>query len=94
MALMTLTQDKIAEVECLAQQQARLMGTAGLLPSQCGQWHRASGISREWVDKLEKVWSSLRQTEVMSERDWRLFKVRPNNFPTRRIAAVSYLLLR
>ena len=30
----------------------------------------------------------------MSEDDWHLFKVRPSNFPTRRIAAMSYLLLR
>ena len=30
----------------------------------------------------------------MSEDDWHLFKVRPNNFPPRRIAAMSYLILR
>jgi len=30
----------------------------------------------------------------MSEDDWHLFKVRPNNFPTRRIAAMSYLIFR
>jgi len=30
----------------------------------------------------------------MSEDDWHLFKVRPNNFPLRRIAAMSYLILR
>jgi len=48
----------------------------------------------EWVDTLEKVWASSRQTEAMSEDDWHLFKVRPSNFPTRRIAAMSYLILR
>jgi hypothetical protein len=31
---------------------------------------------------------------AMSEDDWHLFKVRPNNFPTRRIAAMSHLVFR
>ena len=43
---------------------------------------------------MEKLWVSSRQTEVMSENNWHLFKVRPNNFPTRRIAAMSHLILR
>jgi hypothetical protein len=30
----------------------------------------------------------------MSAEEWRFFKVRPGNYPTRRIAAMSYLLLR
>ena len=30
----------------------------------------------------------------MTRDAWHLFKVRPNNFPTRRIAAMSYLLFR
>ena len=33
-------------------------------------------------------------TEAMTENDWQLFKVRPNNSPARRIAAMSYLVLR
>jgi hypothetical protein len=85
---------KTSDAECLACQQALLLGTAGLLPSQ--RYHRyGTGKSDdEWLDKLEKVWASFRQTETMSEDDWHLFKVRPSNFPTRRIAAMSYLLLR
>jgi hypothetical protein len=85
---------KTSDTECLARQQALLLGTAGLLPSQ--RYHRyGTGKSDdEWLDKLEKVWASFRQTETMSEDDWHLFKVRPSNFPTRRIAAMSYLLLR
>ena len=43
---------------------------------------------------MEKVWASSRQTETMSENDWHFFKVRPSNFPTRRIAAMSHLILR
>jgi len=77
----------------LVRQQALLLGTAGLLPSQSTalNW---SGEKGEWSDKLERSWAITGQTETMSEYDWELFKVRPNNFPMRRIAAMSYLMLR
>jgi len=92
--LESLTQSKISDEECLAQQQALLLGTAGLLPSQRTDWHQKNKIDDRWVEKLEKLWVPFHQTEVMSENDWHLFKVRPNNFPIRRIVAVSYLTLR
>jgi hypothetical protein len=47
-----------------------------------------------WVDRLEKAWAAFGQTATMSAGDWYSFKVRPGNFPRRRIAAMSYLLLR
>lgn len=77
--------------ECLAHQQALLLGTAGLLPSQRQNCQREKD---KWVDKLERLWASSPITGVMAGDAWRLFKVRPNNFPTRRIAAMSYLILR
>jgi len=92
--LESLTQGKISHEECLAQQQALLLGTAGLLPSQRLNWHQKNKIDDQWIEKLEKRWVSSHQTEVMSENDWQLFKVRPNNFPVRRIVAMSYLTLR
>lgn len=79
---------------CLARYQARLLGMAGLLPSQrAGQYHE-SGLNDDWVDRLERLWSASGETAAMSAEDWNFFKVRPGNFPTRRIAAMSYLLLR
>lgn len=90
--LESVNSGKVSDAEYLAQQQARLLGTAGLLPSQRSNW--PWGKDDEWIEKLEKVWASSRPTETMSEDDWYLFKVRPSNFPTRRIAAMSYLLLR
>lgn len=92
--LESVASGKTSDAECLACQQALLLGTAGLLPSQ--RSHRYGMYKRddEWVEQLERVWTSSRQTETMSEDDWHLFKVRPSNFPTRRIAAMSYLLLR
>jgi hypothetical protein len=92
--LESVAYSKISDSECLAQQQALLMGTAGLLPSQRSNQHRAGTPHDEWVDKLEKVWATSREIVTMSEDDWYLFKVRPSNYPARRIVAMSYLLLR
>jgi len=92
--LTSSTQGKISDEECLARQQGLLLGTAGLLPSQRPNWHQANKKDDKWVDKLERVWASSRQAKTMSENDWHFFKVRPTNFPTRRIAAMSHLILR
>ena len=92
--LESVASGKASDAECLARQQALLLGTAGLLPSQRSNRYGTYKRDDEWVEKLERVWTSSHQTETMSEDDWHLFKVRPSNFPTRRIAAMSYLLLR
>ena len=91
--LETITRGKMSDAECLVRQQALLLGTAGLLPSQSSNLCQADK-GAEWVETLEKVWGSSRQIEPMSESDWNLFKVRPNNLPTRRLVAMSYLVLR
>ena len=92
--LESLTQSEISDEECLARLQALLLGTAGLLPSQRPNWHQKNRIDDHWIEKLEKLWVSSRRTKVMSENNWHLFKVRPTNFPVRRIVAMSYLTLR
>ena len=89
--LQSLAQDRISQEEYLARQQALLLGTAGLLPSQRPDWYQNKD---KWVDKLERLWAFSPHTEVMSCDEWHLFKVRPNNFPTRRIVAMSYLIVR
>ena len=91
--LQAMPQHKISDEECLAQQQALLLGTAGLLPSQRHNRHQENKHDK-WIDKLEGLWASAPLTRAMSDNAWQLFKVRPNNFPTRRIAAMSYLILR
>ena len=92
--LESITRDKILAEGCLAYQQALLLGTAGLLPSQCQDRFQESSLHNSWIGKLEELWASFRQTEVMPLNAWHLFKVRPNNSPVRRIVAMSYLLLR
>lgn len=92
--LESITQGEISDEECLAHQQALILGTAGLLPSQRQDWYRGSRHEDEWVDKLERPWASSHRGGVMSPYDWHLFKVRPNNSPVRRLVAISYLILR
>ncbi len=91
--LESVVRGRASEEECLATQQALLLGSAGLLPSQGSGWRQAYK-GDGWVSKLEKLWASSGQTAVMSEDDWHFCKVRPGNYPPRRIAAVSYLMLR
>jgi hypothetical protein len=75
----------------IGQIQALMLGTAGLLPGQRG---RRKGDAGEWVGRLEQIWGSFGIRERMKGLNWRFFRVRPENFPPRRIAAASYLLSR
>ena len=92
--LESIIQGKVSEQECLAQQQALLLGTAGLLPSQHQNRHQENTSDDKWVNELERLWASSRHTRVMSPNDWHFFKVRPNSSPVRRIAAMTYFVLR
>jgi hypothetical protein len=69
--------------------QALLLGHAGLLPSQ-----RHRSVKDREAIKLEKIWQSAGITEAMNEADWCFFRVRPDNFPTRRLVALSCLISR
>jgi len=78
------------EKPCLAWLQAVLLGTAGLLPWQHTNLSKTF-VNDEWKDRLGKIWLSLKHTEAMSRNAWD-FRVRPINYPVRRIAAVANLL--
>ena len=69
--------------------QALVLGTAGLLPSQ-----RNRPVKDKETAKLENKWESMDITETMKETDWCFFRVRPDNLPTRRLIALSYLISR
>jgi len=90
--LESIVQGKMPDEERLVQQ-ALLLGTAGLLPSQRQGRDQENKLGK-WVNELERLWASSCHTVPMSPNDWYLFKVRPNNSPVRRIAAMSYLILR
>jgi hypothetical protein len=67
--------------------QALLTGHAGLLPSQ-----RQRPVKDRTAARLETIWRSTQVTGNMKETDWCFFRVRPDNFPTRRLIALSYLI--
>jgi hypothetical protein len=69
--------------------QALLLGHAGLLPSQ-----RHRSVKEREAIKLEKIWQSAGITGTMKAADWCFFRVRPDNFPTRRLVALSCLISR
>jgi len=69
--------------------QALLLGYAGLLPYQ-----RHRSVTDRKSIKLEKIWRCAGITETMKESDWCFFRVRPDNFPTRRLVALSCLISR
>ena len=75
--------------------QAILLGVAGLLPSQNGSTLELDEEAERYVSEVEKLWKSfLSQFRggCMSGEQWEFFRVRPGNFPTRRIAGISYIL--
>ncbi len=70
--------------------QAVLLGTAGLLPSQCG-W---SSSQDESIRGMERIWGGMSGNPAMSGHEWEFFRVRPGNSPVRRIVSLSRLILR
>jgi hypothetical protein len=81
------------DTECLAWYQAMLTGAAGLLPSRYAP-SRGDGAGNPWTDRLQKIWAASGEPDMMSVKDWHFFRVRPGNFPARRLAAMSRLLVR
>lgn len=78
--------------EGLSLKQALLLGSAGLLPSQR---QRPDSAAEEEAQELEAIWqSSGKHTTTLKQTDWNLSHIYPNNFPVRRIVALSWLLER
>ena len=92
--LESMTRCKTSDEMCLTRLHALLLGTAGLLPSQRQDRHQENGFDDRFVDRLEKLWLSFDISEAISPDAWDMFRVRPANFPVRRIAAISHLILR
>jgi len=91
--LEAMARNNLSDDRRLAQQQALLLGTAGLLPSQRGALHHSAANDR-WVETLESHWSEYDHGHAMPTSIWHLIKVRPNNYPVCRVAGISHLILR
>ena len=75
--------------------QAILFGVAGLLPSQSQRTTDLDQSARTFVKRLESIWSASEQARMptrMVAEQWKFARMRPPNFPTRRIAAISQLI--
>ncbi len=78
--------------------EAYLFGAAGLLPSQ--QPHREPALSpsaKSYTAVLEDIWRSFplkHKLDVLKPGAWQFFRLRPVNFPTRRIASAATLCVR
>lgn len=77
-----------------------LLGAAGLLPSQNQyfDWRKIKDQdAKAYVTQLEDVWaeySTRLGLQSMRQEEWQFFRLRPSNFPTRRLAGASFILQR
>ena len=75
--------------------QAILFGVAGLLPSQSqqvGEWDEAD---RTFIERLESIWESAEQYKTptrMTAEQWHFARIRPANYPTRRLPAIAQII--
>ncbi len=71
---------------------AVLFGVAGLLP---GRALSNAYDDEEYINTLINIWNRIQPEftgQYMNEGDWLFFRLRPNNFPTARLAAFVHLL--
>ena len=75
-----------------------LLGTAGLLPSQDSyfDWRKIKdNETQHYVSQIEDIWSEFSTKlglKPMQQEEWQFFRLRPSNFPTRRLAGASLVL--
>jgi Protein of unknown function (DUF2851) len=89
------------EAGWLALLESALLGVAGLLPSQRSKSRPLDWPSVEYGAELEQQWLAASRTlgvkQAISDRDakgWQWAKVRPANYPPRRVAGAAALLAR
>jgi len=78
--------------------EAYLLGAAGLLPSQSFEKKQILDHETvEYIEMLERYWYDFplkTKSVIQKSEEWQFFRLRPQNFPTRRIAAAAILVLR
>lgn len=75
---------------------ALLFGGAGLLPSQIkAAQNILDSDTVEYIGPIEFLWDQLShhlEIKPMKAKDWQFFRLRPQNFPTRRIAGMVQIV--
>jgi hypothetical protein len=82
-----------SEGERLLNAEAMLFGVAGLLPPVKS---KSDSGGREYIRLLRERWTALRPAyhrEILHPAEWQFFRLRPENFPTIRIAGAARLEL-
>ena len=77
--------------------QAILFGVAGLLPSQSQQETEWGEEDKRFIERLESIWESAEQHKnptCMTAEQWHFAKMRPANYPSRRIPAIAQIISR
>ncbi len=92
--LEAIAQSQVSDRTCRARLQALLLGTAGLRLSTQIEGKTGKRMEERRGDKLGKLSREAPVIEPMSPQAWQPFKVRPQNSPAQRLAAMSYLLPR
>ncbi len=92
-AEMQWVKDEMAEMRC----SALLFGAAGLLPSTSGERAALDVETRQYVTQLLDLWEGMsRRLEIkpMRPHEWQFFRLRPLNFPTRRLAGFVQMMMK
>ncbi len=84
--------EHVAEQRCAA----LLFGASGLLPDTPGNGSTLDKEVMHYIAPLIELWQTMaRRLELkqMRKREWQFFRLRPRNFPTRRLAGMVKLVL-
>ena len=88
----------VSEEMALKKCAALLFGAAGLLPSQSKNSEiKLNAESLDYIAPLEYLWDQMShrlEIKPMKPYEWQFFRLRPQNFPTRRLAGMAQLLLK
>jgi hypothetical protein len=80
--------------ETLLHYEAILFAAAGLLPSASAMNDAESKVRVHQLRQLGKEFSKNYRGELMTEAEWQFFRLRPENFPTVRLAGAARLVRR
>ncbi len=91
------TQLAKTDEERLLQIQALLFGVSNIIDFSQEPSKSFNADAKNYFSKLKSIWdyhSSELKDKIMQFKEWKFGKMRPANFPYRRIAGLSHLLLR
>ena len=89
--------EKTRKSELVLHVQAMMFGIAGFMDSPALDPKNFPPGERKYFSKLEKLWRhycTLIPCSTLKAEDWKFARIRPANYPYRRIAALAHLVVR